>query len=201
MKRSVSVMLMVVLVLICWCGAAVAEEKKKSSWYIGFGLGTGSLEIEGKTLDDYYEDRSSIDVGDEITLNFGVGAILNPKLHLGFDVSAIRQEVDSDISSQSESWQVNNYFAALSYYPWTKGFFVKVGGGLSALVYEYDSGTYDDSETYSGTGYLVGLGYDFWLGKSFNLGIHAEYSKQTYSDSDVPGDTDFMSVYLSFYWF
>ena len=200
MKKSVSVLLIGVLVLICSGGAAMAGEKNKSKWYIGFGIGTGTLQIEGETVDDVYEDSSYVDVGDELTLNFGVGAILNPKLHLGFDLSAIRQEVDADFSHESESYQINNYFAALSYYPWTKGFFVKVGAGFSNLVYEYD-GVYDVSDTYDGTGYLVGLGYDFWLGKSFNLGIHAEYSKQTYSDSHAPDDTDFTSIYLSLYWF
>ncbi len=194
-------MLIAALVLICSSGAAMAGEKNKSKWYIGFGLGTGTLQINGEAADDFYKDDNDVDVGDELTLNFGVGAILNPKLHLGFDVSAIRQEIDWDKSRQFESYQVNNYFAALSYYPWTKGFFLKVGGGLSALAYEYDTGAYNDSETYGGAGYLVGLGYDFWLGKSFNLGIHAEYSKQSYSDSDAPDDTDFTSIYLSFYWF
>jgi Outer membrane protein beta-barrel domain len=194
-------MLMVALAIFCCCGLAMAEEKKKSSWYIGFGIGTGTLQMEGETADDYYDNDDSVDVGDELTLNFGVGAILNPKLHLGFDLSSIRQEIDWENSRQSASYQINNYFAALSYYPWKKGFFVKAGGGMSAMVYDYDTGAYDDSDTYYGTGYLVGLGYDFWIGKSFNLGIHAEYSKQTYSDNDAPDDTDFTSIYLSFYWF
>ena len=201
MKRAITIGLMIIIFVFTLSGTTLAEEKKKSSWYIGFGLGTGSLEIEGETVDDAYGDDPNIDVGTELTFHFGVGAIINPKLHLGFDVSAIRQEVDSNTSSDSESYQINNYFAALSYYPWTKGLFIKIGGGLSNLVYEYDSGYYDDSETFDGTGYLVGLGYDFWLGKSFNLGVHAEYSKQSYSDSDGPEDTEFTSIYLSFSWF
>jgi len=201
MKRSVLMGMAILLVMVLCGGVALAEEKNKSSWYIGFGVGTGVLEIDGETLEDYYDDSSHIDVGDELTFNFGIGAILNPKLHLGLDISAVRQEVDSDSSGASADYQINNYFAALSYYPMTKGFFIKVGGGLSALVYDYDNGPYEDSDTYAGIGYLVGLGYDFWLGKSFNLGIHAEYSKQTYSDSDAPDDTDFINLYLAFYWF
>ena len=48
---------------------------------------------------------------------------------------------------------------------WTKGFFIRAGGGWSVLVHEYDSPTENqDMERYGGTGYLVGLGYDFWLG-------------------------------------
>jgi hypothetical protein len=201
MKKSVVVVLTAVLVLICCFSQAMAAEKKKSSWYIGFGVGTGILEMEGETAEDYLDDQDFDNVGDELTLNFGVGAILNPKLHLGFDLSAILQELDLDNSHRSELYQVNNYFAALSYYPWKKGFFVKVGGGLSVLVYDEDTDKNNNLDTYGGAGYLVGLGYDFWLGKSFNLGIHAEYSRQAYNDKDAPDDTDFLNVYLSFYWF
>ena len=82
-----------------------------------------------------------------------------------------------------------------------KGLFLKAGAGISALYYRIDTPIFDQTETYSGTGFLLGIGYDFWLGESFNLGIHAEYSKQSYSESDAPDDTEFTSIYLSFYWF
>ena len=201
MKKSVVVVLTAVLVSICCFSEAMAAEKKKSSWYIGFGVGTGILEMDGDSAKDYRDDQDYSHAEDELTLNFGVGAILNPKLHLGFDMSTVLQELDLDKSNRSELYQVSNYFAALSYYPWSKGFFVKVGGGLSALVYDKDTDKDNDLDTYGGAGCLVGLGYDFWLGKSFNLGIHAEYSRQFYNDKDAPDDTDILNVYLSFYWF
>ena len=200
MKKAVTITLMFFIFVLVLSGLTFAEEKKKSSWYIGFGLGTGELKVEGETMDDAFSENPSIDVGQELTLNFGVGAIINPKLHLGFDVSAINQSAEANFDS-TLGLQVNNYFAAISFYPMEKGLFFKAGAGISALVYEIDTPVYDESETYSGTGYLLGIGYDFWLGKSFNLGIHAEYSKQSYSDSDAPDDTDFTSIYLSFYWF
>ena len=200
MKKFIAITIMTLFALLLCFGVTFAEEKKKSSWYIGFGIGTGQLKIEGETMDDFYEDYSYIDVGNELTLHFSVGAILNPKLHLGFDGSLIRQTADSDYDATLDV-QVNNYFAALSFYPVEKGIYLKAGIGLSTLVAEIDTPFYDDSETYSGTGFLLGIGYDFWLGKSFNLGIHAEYSKQNYSDSDAPDNTEFTSIYLSFSWF
>lgn len=201
MKKSVVVVLTAVLVLICCFSEPMAAEKKKSSWYIGFGVGTGILEMDGDSVKDYRDDQDYSHVENELTLNFGVGAILNPKLHLGFDLSTVLQELDLDKSNRSELYQVSNYFAALSYYPWSKGFFVKVGGGLSSLVYDKDTDKDNDLDTYGGAGCLVGLGYDFGLRKSFNLGLHAEYSRQFYNDRDAPDDTDFLNVYLSFYWF
>ena len=157
--------------------------------------------MEGETADDYRDDQDFNDVGNELTLNFGVGAILDPTLHLGFDLSAILQELDLDNSSRSELYQINNYFAALSYYPRSKGFFVKAGGGVSVLVYDDDTDKNNNLDSYGGLGYLVGLGYDFQLGKAFNLGVHAEYSRQVYNDKDIPDYTDFLNIYLSFYWF
>lgn len=199
MKRMITIVLIISSIVFWGSGIALAEEKKKSNWYIGFGIGLGALQLEGESLDDYYDDDPDADVGGEVTLNFGVGAIIKEKFHLGFDGSTVRQEVDFDIGDAA--YQVNNYYAALSYYPWTKGFFIKAGAGWSILVYEYDRPADDDIDRFGGFGYLVGLGYDFWLGKTFNLGIHAEYSRQSYSDSDAPDDTEFSSVYLSFYWF
>jgi hypothetical protein len=178
----------------------LAGEKKKSSWYIGFGVGTGELKVEGETMDDAFNEYPSIDVGQELTFNFGVGKILNQKLHLGFDASAIRQSAEGDSDSNIDL-QVNNYLAAITYFPKEKGFSLKAGVGLSSLIYEIDTTVVDESETYAGTAFLLGIGYDFWLGRSFNLGIHAEYSMQSYSDSDAPDDTEFTSIYLSFYWF
>ena len=200
MKKIIAIA-MVSFGIVLFSGViTLAEEKKKSNWYIGFGVGMGELKVEGETMDDAFDEYPTIDVGQEVTFNFGVGAIINPKLHLGFDVSAIRQSAEDDFD-QTLDFQVNNYFAALSYYPTGKGLFLKAGAGISALVVELDTMFIDESETYSGTGFLLGIGYDFWLGKSFNLGIHAEYSKQSYSDSDAPDDTEFTSIYLSFYWF
>lgn len=200
MKKIIAIAMVSFGIVLFSGGITFAEEKKKSNWYIGFGVGMGELIVEGETMDDAFDEYPTIDVGQEVTLNFGVGAIINPKLHLGFDVSAIRQSAEDDFD-QTLDFQVNNYFAALSYYPTGKGLFLKAGAGISALVVELDTMFIDESETYSGTGFLLGIGYDFWLGKSFNLGIHAEYSKQSYSDSDAPDDTEFTSIYLSFYWF
>ena len=191
--------ILTVIVSLIFCGTAFGEGKTKSSWYIGFGLGTGQLQIEGDTMDDVFSGYSDIDIDPEITLNFGIGAIINPKLHIGFDGSAVRQSADGPGGDLTV--QVNNYLAAVTFYPMVKGLSLKAGFGLATMMYDLDTYTIDESDTYTGTAFLVGLGYDFWLGKSFNLGIHADYSIQNYNDSDAPDDTDFLNLYLSFYWF
>jgi hypothetical protein len=57
----------------------ITKDKKEASWYIGFGVGTGELKVEGETMEDSFEEYPSIDVGQELTFNFGVGKILNQK--------------------------------------------------------------------------------------------------------------------------
>jgi len=192
-------------VLLVWgaAGAAAAEEAQKSKWYIGFGVGSGQLRIEGESMTDYLDGFEDLDADSPVTLHFGVGGIVNPKLHLGFDMSTIYQYAEEDDDDDANvDLQVNNYMFAAHFYPVKKGFFIKAGTGFSLLTVDVDDGPEgDDRETYDGLGYLLGSGYDFWLGKSFNLGIHAEFSQQYYNDSEAPDETHFFSVYVSFYWF
>ena len=65
---------------------------------------------------------------------------------------------------ESFYYQTSNRFVVLSYYPWSNGFFLKGGGGLSILEYKYKrklNGDINISESDEGKGYLIGLGYDF----------------------------------------
>lgn len=203
MKKLIVPALALMLV-VAVSGVSFAQEHKKSSWYIGFGLGTGDggSEIEGEqvTFDDWFE---GLDTGPRVTVNFGVGAILNPKLHLGFDISAIRQEGDGEVYGYDieANTQITNYLAALTYFPTGEGLFIKAGAGVSVIGYEMSGGLVEVSESYSGTAILGGLGYAFWLGKTFNLCLNAEYSHQTYTDEEAPDNSHFWNVYLSFYWF
>lgn len=173
-----------------------AQEHKKSSWYIGFGIGTGdgSGEVDGKevTSDEWFAGLSTSPV---LTMNFGVGGIINPKLHLGFDWSAIRQEGSGH--GIERMVQINNYLFALTYFPKGEGLFLKAGAGASSIIYDVSGGS---PSAYSGTAILGGLGYAFWLGKSFNLCLNAEYSHQTYSNKYAPDNSQFWNLYVSFYW-
>jgi len=175
------------------------QEHKKSSWYIGFGIGTGdgSAEVDGvkKTSTEWF-NYAGLSASPVLTMNFGVGAIINPKLHLGFDWSAIRQEGSGH--GIERMIQINNYLFALTYFPKGEGLFLKAGAGASSIIYDVSGGS---PSAYSGTAILGGLGYAFWLGKSFNLCLNAEYSHQTYSNKYAPDNSSFWNLYVSFYWF
>jgi opacity protein-like surface antigen len=203
MMKKILVFLVACALALSFASLSSAQEHQKSSWYIGFGIGSGSAKYEGDSAEDKVKDLGATDpeAGTPITLNFGVGAILNPNLHLGLDISALRESVKDDPSDGELSSQINNYFLAATFFPMGEGLSLKAGVGMSALVLDLQAPGIDESETYSGWGWLIGAGYQLWLGEHFNLGIHVEYSKQTYNDSDAPDDTDFFSVYVSFYWF
>jgi len=178
--RKIAIYLFSLTLILLFSTFSFAQEHQKSSWYIGFGLGTGDggweVEGEGITFNEWFEGLSTTP---RVTLNFGIGGIINPKLHLGFDLSAIRQEGDGVIYGYDVEGniQINNYLVALTYFPNSEGFFLKGGAGISSIIYEISSGLTSTSESYSGTALLGGLGYAFWLGKSFNLCLNAEYSE------------------------
>lgn len=201
MKKAL--ILLVACALVLSFASLSSAQHQKSSWYIGFGIGSGSAKYEGDSAEDWAESIGATDPEAEtpITINFGVGAILNPNLHLGLDISALRESVTDDPTDGEVISQINNYLLAATFFPMAEGLSLKAGFGRCALALELDAPGVDESETYGGWAWLIGVGYQFWLGEHFNLGIHFEYSKQSYDDSDAPDDSDFYSFYVSFYWF
>lgn len=186
---------------------AKAETHQRDSWYIGFGIGGGtdaSYKYKGKeySFDDEfkgYSEKSGI-----LALNFKVGATLTPKTLLGFDWTAVREEGKINVfgNTVTSSLQINNYFLMLTHFPWNEGFFLRGGGGLSNIVGEVKSGSLTWSDTASGSGLLGGVGYAFWLGKSFNLTVNLDHSRQFYPSSTTrPESSQFTTLSLGFDWY
>jgi len=191
--------------------------KTKSSWYIGFGLGSGLGRIEGTRFDKVFDSLADlpgvykIEKSTPVTINFGVGGIINPNLHIGLDISAIYQDATyyesgyHNIPIENEmDFLITNMLCAVTYYPKVTGFSLKGGVGISSFDYSASNiGAFGDdfSGQYSGYAFLIGVGYDFWLGDTFNLGLHLEFSRQKYKDFMAPKNTDFINAYVSLYWF
>jgi hypothetical protein len=209
MKKAVMCVVSILFVFTV-TSATVAETNQKSSWYIGFGLGSGDgqMEIDGesKSFDDHFDTS-----GLKITGNAGLGMIVNPNLHVGFDFSAMSRTNSTTVSNGTFTEGVNiyNYYVAVSYFPFTEGLCLKAAAGFSNLqlmtvTKEYVAPVYVGHQkdyTMNGYGGLVGIGYYFWIGDSFNLGLNAEYSYQTGYSDDMVDNSHFWNVYVSFYWF
>lgn len=90
----------------------------------------------------------------------------------------------------------------LTHFPYEEGFFIRAGGGLSSILYQIDASWSNSSDTVGGYGVLGGLGYAFWLGKSFNLTVNLDHSRQFYPSSTTkPENSQFTILYLGFDWY
>jgi hypothetical protein len=163
-------------------GPAVMRASRRDSWYIGFGLGTGSGSV---TLQDGSQASfSDLNLNRDTTnvmLNFKVGATLTPTLLLGFDWTTVRATASDELATTYT--QIANYDAMLTWFPWETGFLLRGGVGLSALTIKASTSFASGSSTYTGANLLVGAGYAFWLGDHFNLTLGLDISAQGYGDS------------------
>ncbi|MCC7201624.1 MAG: hypothetical protein IT393_03020 [Nitrospirae bacterium] len=199
-RRNLFFIFLVMLIIFPAKGMAkTPETHKRSNWYIGFGLGAGldaRYTIDGNeiTFDDWFKGVDTKDT--RVALNFKVGATLSPKTLLGFDGIAVGQM--GSYAGSDLQLQINNYFLMLTHFPIEEGLFVRVGGGLSNIMYKVGGST----NVVPGYGLLGGVGYAFWIGKSFNLTLTLDHSRQFYYGSvGEPDTSQFTIAYLGFDWY
>jgi len=134
---------------------AQSRPQTREGFFIGFGLGWGSLGCS-----DCSGDRQSGFSG-----YLKLGGTVNDRLLLGFESNGWAKKEGNVTLSQG------NYSAAAYFYPTAEsGFFLKGGLGLSTLKLDV-SGFGSGSET--GFGTVIGLGYDARVGTNFSLTPYA----------------------------
>jgi hypothetical protein len=191
--------------------------KERDGWYIGFAVGgLGNARIE---LEDGIADSFAGYAGDDtaqLFLNFKVGATLTPRLLLGFDLTSMYAAWDGPGTEGLAT--VSNYDAVVTFFPARKGLFVRGGLGLATFSYDAEWMRYtEDPEPHvaptSGSGsatglsLLAGVGYAFWLGRSFNLTLNLDVSRQGYGARDddplgmVPEASTLWALYAGFDWY
>jgi hypothetical protein len=139
----------------------------------------------------------------QVALEFKVGGTINPRLLLGFDVTAVRSQADSGGSTFGA--QVTNYLAMATWFPNERGFFLRGGLGLAAFTYDTSGAVGSHSDSTQGVGLLLGAGYALWLGRSFNLTLNLDWSFQSYRSSKdpqlLPDSSSFWAAYVGFDWY
>lgn len=169
---------------------------QRDVWYIGFGLGWGDGSVRDATGTNTFGEILQGYAPRNLSFNFKIGLTLNPRVLLGFDLTAVRSYGSS--SGFDVALQVTNYDVMFTYFPTGEGFFLRGGTGLADLLVDTSVG----SATYSGVGLVGGLGYAFWLGRSFNLTLNVDVSGQWYGRSTVsPESSRLVNVYLGFDWY
>ena len=202
--KNRTIVLILTIVFFAFQGNGLAETHQRDSWYIGFGLGGASgasYEINGqeKTFEDWLDFWGFDDKSPKIAFNFKVGKTLSQKTLIGFDLSGAGQS--GSLPGGDGHIQISNFFLMFTHFPQEEGFFIRAGGGLSNLTAELDWGFGSVSDTASGFGLLGGLGYAFWLGKSFNLTLNIDHSRQFYSGGSDPDNSQFTIFYVGFDWY
>ncbi len=183
-------------------GSPYAPPPQRAPWYIGFGLGAGDgttrLGDVSSTFGDVVRQDGHDDRG-RLGLNFKLGATVSPRFLLGFDVTSLRA-FGGGYGDSTWVW-VTNWNAVGTFFPWERGLFLRGGVGLATLeVGRTVSGVGTGTSGYGGVDGLLGVGYAFWLGRSFNLTVNLDVSRQWYDSPDVDGST-FALAYIGFDWY
>ncbi len=178
-------------------GPADKSESPRRGWYVGTGIGPGldaKYKLNGQSIS--FDDRlqGATDKSPLIALNIvNAGIALSPSLLLGFSGSAVSQI--GKIAGNNAHLQINNYFAAVIWFPAEQGFFVRGGGGLSNIL--IDTGTRTDRS--SGFGILLGAGYALQVARHHNITFTLDHSRQSYSGSSTkPDSSEFTAAYLGY---
>jgi len=181
--------------------AAAAEADKSESrgfgWYVGTGIGPGfgakyKLNGQSITFDDRLQgatDKTSL-----VAVNVvNAGIALSSNLLVGFSGSLVAQ--GGKLAGNDAHLQINNYLAALTWFPAEKGFFLRGGAGLSNIF--IDTGV--SSDRVNGFGILVGAGYALQIARGHNITFTVDYSRQSYSGSSTkPDNSEFGAAYLGY---
>ena len=174
----------------------VVPPATRDRWYIGFGLGGGSGRATETSGDHSLTDWVD---ADHLTvfLQFQAGVTLTPGLLLGGELDVLR--TSSDSSQGKKAAQISNLDAVLTWFPQEKGFFLRGGGGLSVFRREWPGLS---AAHYPGANLSVGTGYAFWIGRTFNLSLHVDYSRQWYGSNALDLTASSYTVgWLGFDWY
>ena len=177
--------------------AAAAEPEQGIGWYVGTGIGPAfgaKFKLNGRTVSFDDTMQGATDKSSLIAINLvNAGIALSPSLLVGFSGSLAGQT--GKINGNNAQTQINNYFAAVTWFPAERGFFVRGGGGLSSIL--IDTGVTSDRT--SGLGILLGGGFAQRVAGRHYITFTADYSRQSYSGSSTkPDNSQFGAVYLGY---
>lgn len=167
--RRILVVMTVLTLLLSASATAVTKVRNTdhSGFYVGFGIGYGSLGIDFNNTDVTF-DREGGGAGVVF-----LGGALKANLLLGLDVNAWTRKDDNITRTISTSSLCLAYYAA-------PRFFLKGGVGISSadVEVEYHRATVSYNET--GFGLTAGAGMEFRLTRRFALVPSTQWSYQSF---------------------
>lgn len=169
-----------------------------TGFYIGFGIGWGSLKME---LDDEDDNLSFItDAESGGAGSFRIGGALSQKLLLGAEGNSWVKdyEIEYGGGTSEASVVISNLALALTYYP-AEQFFIKGGPAIAQATLEFDvpgtifAGKVEDT----GSGLMVGAGGEFRITNKFAIVPSAQWTWQAFEDYKI----NVFSLTLGVGWF
>jgi hypothetical protein len=178
-------------------GPADRSEGRGLGWYVGTGIGAGfgvKFKQNGRSLSFDDALQNATDKTPLIALNVvNAGIALGPSLLVGFSGSLAGKT--GKIAGNDAQVQINNYFAAVTWFPAERGFFVRGGGGPSNIV--VDTGA--TSTRTGGFGLLLGAGYALQIAGRHNITFTLDHTRQSYGSSTTkPENSQFSAAYLGY---
>lgn len=156
-RHKASLGMLVLILLACAAPAQLAAQvPERSGFFIGFGLGYGSLGVE---------DLSDRETG--LSGYLKLGGTLNSKVLLGVETGGWTKEENGATLTYGSLNGV-----AYIYPSETSGFYLKGGAGLATV--ELDLGIAGSADS-SGLGVTLGAGYDIGFGGRFGLTPYLNY--------------------------
>lgn len=168
-----SVLALLLIATVSSTAAAQGNPQTREGFWIGFGLGYGSL---GCDDDEECDERASGTSG-----YLRMGGTLSQRLLIGGEVNAWTKSEDG------ASLTVSNFGPVLLFYPNPAGgLFLKGGLGLSTISIEL--GNFEVEE--NGIGLTIGVGYDARVGRNFSLTPFFDIVTASYDgNATEPGGT------------
>jgi hypothetical protein len=169
---------------------------------IGGGLGGGfgaKFKKDGQTVtfDDVFNGAG--DKTPLVAVNVATfGIALKPGFYVGLDLSGMAQA--GKVAGNSTSVQVTNYLAAVTWFPWETGLYLRGGAGLGTFVQVTNVNGSQTTDHASGLGVMVGLGYALRLSGAHHLTLTAVQTWQSYGGSGAtkPDNSQVGAVYLGY---
>jgi hypothetical protein len=144
---------------------------------IGFGFGLGNMEADSGPLRCSGCDFDPVAVG----FDFHIGAMLNPRLALLFELSGTSQQLDAD---GVEALSQIMLLGAVQWWP-TRLVWLKGGIGSSHLGLSYDDGYEADGATLgNGLGLLGAVGVEVLHSTAFAIDVQLRVQSGNYKKLD-----------------
>jgi len=181
--------------------AAAAAPQERTKVFVGAGLGGGfgaRSKINGRSASFDDQLQGTTDKTSLVAVNVAsFGIAMRPGLFAGIDLTGFAQGAKAP-NGDKTTLQVTNYFAALTWFPWESGLFLRGGAGLSRFVSTVGSTT----ESSGGLGFLVAAGYGLQLSGAHHLTLTVEQTWQSYGGSSAtkPDSSQVGAVILGYMW-